>query len=91
MLLVISYDITDDKRRNNIASELKNFGQRVQKSVFECYVNNDDAVVLKGRLERIIDLSEDSIRYYYICGKDRWRIDFLGKDTGARDQDYFMV
>ena len=36
MYLVVSYDIHDDKRRNSIHKVLKNFGERIQFSVFEC-------------------------------------------------------
>ncbi len=35
MFLTISYDITDDLRRQRLAKVLSNFGYRVQKSVFE--------------------------------------------------------
>ena len=33
---IISYDITVNRIRNKIAEELKNYGRRVQYSVFEC-------------------------------------------------------
>ncbi|VAX34219.1 hypothetical protein MNBD_NITROSPIRAE03-419, partial [hydrothermal vent metagenome] len=35
--MVVTYDITDDKRREQVSSELENYGMRVQKSIFECY------------------------------------------------------
>ncbi|MCA9742068.1 CRISPR-associated endonuclease Cas2, partial [candidate division KSB1 bacterium] len=36
MLLLVSYDIVDDKQRTKLAKRLQNYGQRVQYSVFEC-------------------------------------------------------
>ena len=36
---VISYDIPDDRRRNQLAKVLKGFGTRVQYSVFEAHLN----------------------------------------------------
>ena len=36
MYFVVSYDISDDKRRTKIHNTLKSYGQRVQYSVFEC-------------------------------------------------------
>jgi CRISPR-associated protein Cas2 len=41
MYLVVSYDIHDDKRRNRIHKVLKNFGERIQFSVFECDLTKD--------------------------------------------------
>ena len=36
MLYLISYDVTDDARRRHVMEALKDFGRRVQYSVFEC-------------------------------------------------------
>lgn len=91
MFLVITYDVTDDKRREEISSELKNFGQRVQKSVFECFLKKDQLKELKIRIERLIDIGEDSIRYYYFCKKDEKNIEFIGDNILYRDEDYFIV
>lgn len=40
------------------------FGQRVQKSLFECIVAEHDLVLLEARLVRLIDPSADSLRIY---------------------------
>lgn len=91
MLIIVAYDITDDRRRESTASELKNFGKRVQKSVFECYLDRDKIEDLKGRIERHIHPGEDSIRYYYLCKKDEKNVDFIGQNVIYRDEDYFMI
>lgn len=36
---VIAYDIADDRRLARVASEMENFGRRVQYSVFECHLS----------------------------------------------------
>ncbi|BAZ29225.1 hypothetical protein NIES4074_16640 [Cylindrospermum sp. NIES-4074] len=36
MFIVVSYDISEDKRRTKIHSVLKGYGQWMQYSVFEC-------------------------------------------------------
>ena len=49
---VVAYDITDDKERDKIANVLKDFGFRVQKSVFECKLR-------KGELEKMVRKIEE--------------------------------
>lgn len=48
MFYIVSYDIPDDKKRNHIAKTLKDFGDRVQYSVFEC-------ILSEGLYERMVD------------------------------------
>lgn len=87
----MSYDIADDKRRADVANELENFGLRVQKSVFECFLNAEQFKETKGRLETKIDFAEDQIRYYYLCKKDFNKIECKGRNVIYRDEDYFMI
>ena len=63
-LYAISYDIPSDSRRVRIANALKSYGERVQLSVFECWLAPDELAALKKRLERIYEAREDSIRLY---------------------------
>ena len=67
MFYVISYDIPDNQRRNQLAKVLKGFGTRVQYSVFEAHLNKRQYGELKGAVERLIEPSEDSVRYYSLC------------------------
>ena len=47
MFILISYDISDDKKRTRLAKRLKDFGPRVQKSVFEADVKTEELNKLK--------------------------------------------
>ena len=67
MFYVISYDIPDDGRRNQLAKVLKGYGTRVQYSVFEAHLNARQFDALKQTVARLIDASEDSVRYYALC------------------------
>ena len=62
--LVVTYDITDDRRRVKIANILKSFGERVQLSVFECWLTAEELEELRGLLSRQMDPDLDSIRIY---------------------------
>jgi CRISPR-associated protein Cas2 len=72
---VISYDIPDDRRRNQLANALKGFGTRVQYSVFEAHLSRAQYEELKRTVSRIINPSEDSVRYYRLCGACAERIE----------------
>jgi CRISPR-associated protein Cas2 len=61
MLCVITYDIADDRRRENVATLLSGYGPRVQLSVFECELPTRREA---GQLRGLIDPVEDQIRMY---------------------------
>jgi CRISPR-associated protein Cas2 len=60
---IICYDIEDTKKRNKLAKWLTNYGVRVQKSVFEAYLNDIDFEQMLLGAEPYID-SNDSLRIY---------------------------
>lgn len=75
---VISYDIVCNKKRNRVANVLKDYGIRIQKSVFECMLDAKALKELLGKIGEIIDKKTDSVLVYMQCaacvGKNR----FLG-------------
>jgi CRISPR-associated protein Cas2 len=69
MNVLIAYDVATEstggrRRLRKIAQACQDFGQRVQKSVFECAVNEMQFEELVRRLVEIIDEKEDSLRVY---------------------------
>ena len=59
----------------------KDYGQRVQNSVFECDVSEAQFVTLKSRIAAIMDMQLDSIRFYFLSSKSHGRVMSLGKVT----------
>jgi len=83
MMVLITYDVSTSssggqKRLRKVAKECVNFGQRVQKSVFECLLDPAQFANLKNRLEKIIDQEQDSIRIYYLGNNWKRRVDHIG-------------
>lgn len=71
MLVLIVYDVaTSDaggpKRLRRVARACQDFGQRVQKSVFECTVGPTEWAALRGRLIDEMNPKADSIRFYFL-------------------------
>ncbi len=91
VFVVISYDISDNRRRLRVSSEIENFGRRVQKSIFECHLDEVQLDELKQRIEKEIRPDQDRVRYYRLCPKDRGAVLLDGTATETKDLDYFMV
>ncbi len=69
MLIIVSYDVATGtaagrKRLRHVAKRCQAFGQRVQKSVFECRVNQAQFEQLERELLDEISESEDNLRFY---------------------------
>ncbi len=69
MEILVAYDVaTDDaagrRRLRRVAQACEAYGQRVQKSVFECVLSDADMEMLVARLRAEIDETVDSIRVY---------------------------
>jgi CRISPR-associated protein Cas2 len=83
MLILVTYDVattTSDGRRRlrKVAIACKNYGQRVQKSVFECLIGPPEWVLLRESLLAIIDPAEDSLRFYPLDETARQKIEHHG-------------
>ena len=87
MMVLISYDVsTKDKtgktRLRKVARECQNHGQRVQNSVFEVNLDYSSFLKLKDRLLKIIDDSQDSLRFYYLGNNWHRKVEHIGaKET----------
>jgi CRISPR-associated protein Cas2 len=91
MFTVVSYDIVEDKRRNRLAKALKGFGYRVQKSVFECQLDDGQFLKMKKVVEKLIDREEDSVRYYFLCGRCRGNIEVSGQGIIREEESVVVV
>ncbi|MDZ4740522.1 MAG: CRISPR-associated endonuclease Cas2 [Alphaproteobacteria bacterium] len=83
MLVLVSYDVSTEspggkRRLRRVARACKDFGQRVQYSVFECEVDPAQWTELKNRLLNEIDVKTDSLRFYYLGSNWRRRVEHAG-------------
>lgn len=90
MFVVVSYDISEDKRRTKIHSILKSYGQWVQFSIFECQLSETQYAKLRSRLAKQIKPHEDSIRFYFLCACCQGKVERIGGEQ-PRDETIFFV
>lgn len=84
MLIIVTYDVSTEsatgrRRLRRVAKVCEAMGQRVQKSVFECQVNEMQFEQLERKLLAEIDLAEDNLRFYRITEPVQVRVKEHGK------------
>lgn len=83
MLMLVSYDVctinaAGRRRLHRVAKACEGYGVRVQNSVFECYVDWAQWIALRGKLEKICDLEQDSLRYYNLGNSYKEKVVHVG-------------
>lgn len=83
MMVLVTYDVSTESpggagRLRRVAKACRDYGQRVQYSVFEIEVEPAQLVALRARLEAIIDPATDSLRYYDLGANWRRRVEHVG-------------
>jgi CRISPR-associated protein Cas2 len=91
MLIVVSYDVSSDRRRTRLAHVLKDFGERVQYSVFECRLDAEALDKLRRKVEKLIDPLEDSVRIYRLCLECDRQVEIQGMGKITEDPDVYVL
>ena len=83
MMVLVTYDVSlidagGPRRLRRISKACKDFGPRVQYSVFKIEVDPAQWTALKKRLEDIIQPEKDSLRYYYLGSNWHRRVEHVG-------------
>lgn len=96
MFVLVSYDVATSepggqRRLRRVAKACKNYGQRVQFSVFECVVDPAQWAMLKQRLEAEIDPETDSLRYYFLGSNWRSRVEHVGAKASFDQEGPLIV
>jgi len=90
MFVVVTYDISEDKRRTKVYNALKSYGQWMQYSVFECDLTRTEYAKLRSRLAKLIKPDEDSIRFYFLCACCQGKVERIGGEM-VRDNTVFFA
>lgn len=81
MKVVVSYDISDDKRRRLVVKVMESYGYRVQYSVFECELTGKQLRQMQKDLRPHVKGKEmDSVRFYPLPADAVEKIEVMGND-----------
>ena len=87
---VIAYDIPDDRRRKKIHRILSGFGTWTQYSLFECFLSRRELILLKAKLAKHLEDTQDSLRFYPLCAACLEKVETIGGQPPTEDQLYIV-
>ena len=89
--MIVAYDIANPKRLNKVAKVIKDYGLRVQKSIFEVSVDHRLIAEMKARIEDIIEPSADGVKYFPLCEKCAGTVEIIGQGIFIDPDEEFYV
>lgn len=90
-LVLVVYDIPDDKRRLRLSKFLEGYGRRVQLSVFECFLTLEEMRKLHQALKNRVNEAEDNVRMYWITAESVPRTLTLGSDMPQPPPEVYVI
>jgi len=91
---VVTYDISDDKRLRQVFKTMRDYGDHLQFSVFECQLTATDLVKLRAELAKIINHDVDQVLFVDLGpseGRGDRVITALGRPYTSLDAPCFVV
>ena len=89
--MVVVYDITCPRRIAKVAKIIKDYGLRVQKSIFEVTVNPVLFEEMKMRIEGVIVPESDGVKYFPVCEKCAGTVEIIGQGRFTDpDEEYYI-
>jgi CRISPR-associated protein Cas2 len=91
MLVLVIYDIPDDRRRQKLSDLLGGYGRRVQKSAFECFLSLSEMQKLYQKVQRRVKATEDDVRFYWVPADAVPRSLTIGSDAPQPPPTVYIV
>ena len=91
---LVCYDISDDKRLRKVFQTMRNYGDHLQYSIFECQFTAQDLVRCRADLARIINHAKDQVLFVNLGpteGRGDRVITALGMPYTSMDAPCFIV
>lgn len=88
-LVLVIYDISENKRRDKLFKILEGYGKSVQKSAFECFINSKQLNEIINKCLVHINKEKDSLRIYKLSGTSEKIV--FGIDVTIYDKRVYIV
>lgn len=96
MFVLVTYDVNTEtvegrRRLRAVAKICKDYGVRVQNSVFECVVDSVQLMEMKDKIRDIINVERDSVRYYNLGKHGRDHVEHVGARQAVNVEDVVIL
>lgn len=96
MLVLVTYDVRTEtpsgaRRLRRVAKICQDYGQRVQYSIFECLIDPAQWTIMKQLLIEEIDVTEDSLRFYFLGSNWKRRVEHVGAKPGYDPEGALII
>lgn len=88
-MIVVIYDIVENKKRTALAKALLGYGERVQRSAFECHLTLRQYERLLSDILPLIDETEDLLRIYRLPGAPQ--VEVWGHVPETFQEDFIII
>ncbi len=88
---IVCYDITNNNVRKKIDVCLSRYGSRIQYSVFEIVISEDQLKTIRQHIKHIINVNTDKLNYYRLCQWCRTSAQVQGKAVMSDIQGHICV
>jgi CRISPR-associated protein Cas2 len=90
-MVVIVYDIPNDKRRTKLSNFLEGYGRRVQWSAFECFITIEEMRKLYQKVQKLVKPSEDNVRFYWLSEETTSLTLTIGSEKPQPPPNYYVL
>lgn len=90
-MVIIVYDIPDDKRRTKLSKFLEGYGRRAQWSVFECFLSLEEMRKLYQKVKKLVKSSEDNVRFYWLSEEATGFTLTIGSEEPQPPPNYYVI
>lgn len=88
-LILVIYDVVNNKKRYRIAKTMKGYGQWVQRSAFECHLTLRQYEKMIRDIMPYFDFEKDLLRIYKLTGQAEIKV--YGKIEITEDEDLIIL
>ncbi|MBQ5561362.1 MAG: CRISPR-associated endonuclease Cas2 [Lachnospiraceae bacterium] len=95
--VLVSYDISEQKRLAKVYKIMRGFGDGFQNSVFLCQISDKEEAIMRWKLDKVIKKSEDQIVIIHLGKVDKqnignpnnWQV--IGRKIDISDNSILIV
>ena len=91
MKVIVAYDVSNDDARARLSAALATYGVRIQRSVYECFLDEQQLAEVLDRARRLIDVRHDVVHAFPVCVTCAEHRQSLGQDIGSADEAYWIA